>query len=856
MTDDAGQPVRDICVEADATNGSGDYYDTYSNADGSYLIEAPPGEYTVSFTDCVGEFADQWWEDASVAEDADPITVLEDEIVAGIDAELVRAETFGTIGGTITNEAGDPLPFICVMAQDADTGYPAFGQTDADGTYLLRGVGDPDDTTAELDYMIMFVDCSGFYGSEYYDNAIDPDDLTLVPASALDHVTGIDAVLQHDAPVNTGQPQLSGGTTIGSTLSTTNGTWGHAPSVFEYQWLQCDASGASCTTIPGATDPTYVTVSGDQGHKIRVTVTATNSIGSASRNSIPSGLVGAPGPLTAPVVSGALAVGSLLSVTAGTWSGSPTGYTYQWVRCDTSAANCAPIGSATSSTYTSAPADAGQRLRVLVTATNAAGSNVTQSTATAVIGAPSSLTSPVLSGQASVGSLLSVTDGTWSGNPTAYSYQWLRCDSSAGNCTVIPSAAASTYTLVAADAGHRIRVYVTATNANGSNRALSSAGAVVGAPVNTAAPVLSGTPDIGQTLSVTDGTWSGSPTGFTYQWYRCDANAANCQLIPSAAGSTYVLTGDDTGYRIRGYVTASNANGNGNALSNATTAVGAPISTVAPTVSGQAASGGTVSVTNGTWTGSPTGYGYQWYRCDASAASCTPISSATSSSYAVTSGDVGFRLRAYVTATNPAGSTRALSNATGVVGAPLLSANPVVTGDPAVGATLSVSDGTYAATPDTLTYQWLRCNTAADNCSPIADADDPTYVVTGDDTGHRIRAFVTATNGIGQTRTLTNATRIIGAPTSVTAPVLSGTATSGSTLSVTQGAWNGSPSTYEYTWLRCNNVADNCSVIAGAENATYELVGADVGHRVRVFVTARNAAGGTREISNATPMIS
>ncbi|HEY1834136.1 MAG TPA: IPT/TIG domain-containing protein [Solirubrobacteraceae bacterium] len=93
-----------------------------------------------------------------------------------------------------------------------------------------------------------------------------------------------------------------------------------------------------------------------------------------------------------------------------------------------------------------------------------------------------------------------------------------------------------------------------------------------------------------------------------------------------------------------------------------------PANTSAPVISGEAAPGGTLKATTGEWTGSPTAFGYQWERCTASEASCATIATASSSSYAVTSADVGSRLRVKVTASNGVGSgTPATSAQTAVV---------------------------------------------------------------------------------------------------------------------------------------------------------------------------------------------
>ena len=74
-----------------------------------------------------------------------------------------------------------------------------------------------------------------------------------------------------------------------------------------------------------------------------------------------------------PEISGSAQLGQALSASAGEWSGAPTSFSYQWLRCDEAGANCSPIESAESSSYTVADADVGATLRVQVIARNAAG---------------------------------------------------------------------------------------------------------------------------------------------------------------------------------------------------------------------------------------------------------------------------------------------------------------------------------------------------------------------------------------------------------------------------------------------------------------------------------------------------
>ena len=86
-------------------------------------------------------------------------------------------------------------------------------------------------------------------------------------------------------------------------------------------------------------------------------------------------------------------------------------------------------------------------------------------------------------------------------------------------------------------------------------------------PANQSPPTISGTAQVGQTLSASTGTWSGSPTSFAYQWRRCDSGGTGCADLPGAGASTYVPVGGDVGSTLRVRVTATNDAGSSSAES-------------------------------------------------------------------------------------------------------------------------------------------------------------------------------------------------------------------------------------------------------------------------------------------------
>jgi hypothetical protein len=90
-------------------------------------------------------------------------------------------------------------------------------------------------------------------------------------------------------------------------------------------------------------------------------------------------------------------------------------------------------------------------------------------------------------------------------------------------------------------------------------------------PVNSSVPAISGTAQVGQTLSASPGTWSESPTSYGYQWQRCDAAGVNCGSIPLATTSSYTVVAADVNSTLRVQVIATNAGGSSAPATSAAT---------------------------------------------------------------------------------------------------------------------------------------------------------------------------------------------------------------------------------------------------------------------------------------------
>lgn len=199
--------------------------------------------------------------------------------------------------------------------------------------------------------------------------------------------------------------------------------------------------------------------------------------------------------------------------------------------------------------------------------------------------APSNTAEPTISGRAEQGRELSATRGTWAGTaPITYTYQWVRCGSDGGrsdggNCAVVSGATGDEHRLTAADVGFRMRVRVTASNADGSQTVASNPTATVaGPPVNTAPPFPRGSMVVGQVVTAEPGTWTGrQPISYSYRWLRCNNAGGECASIAGGTSRNYRVSSSDVGRKLRFNVTARNSLGSVTVLSTESAVVTEPL---------------------------------------------------------------------------------------------------------------------------------------------------------------------------------------------------------------------------------------------------------------------------------------
>lgn len=194
----------------------------------------------------------------------------------------------------------------------------------------------------------------------------------------------------------------------------------------------------------------------------------------------------------------------------------------------------------------------------------------------------------------------------------SYTYSWIHTPN-----TPIPGATGTSYNVQNSDLNTTISCIVTATNGvdtitvNASNPQLITAGGGGGVPVNTVAPVISGETTVGSALSCTTGTWTNSPTSYSYAWTRNG-------VATGATGPNYTSVTADITTQVACEVTATNLSGSTTAQSNtlaiAAAGGGVPTNTVLPVISGLGVTGEPLTCTTGTWTNSPTAYVYYWLK--------------------------------------------------------------------------------------------------------------------------------------------------------------------------------------------------------------------------------------------------
>ena len=687
----------------------------------------------------------------------------------------------------------------------------------------------------------------------------------------------------------TGAPTVTGTAQVGETLSADTSAIADADGLanvsFSYQWIRND--GSSDTDITGATDSTHSLDDADEGKAIKVKVSFTDdadngeTLTSAATGSVAArpDQGSAPDAPDRPVGTAVFAGGVDLE-----WNDVPGADSYdvqlfrngQWMDLPGDGVEIASYGAGA----IISELDPGSSYWFQVRARNAHSSSdwsdyrQVGSTNQDPLGKrarPDNVTAsgaPVINGTAQVGeSLTADTTGIEDGNGldrVQFRFQWVSNDGSAD--ADITGATDSTYTLVAADEGKTVKVRVSFTDRGGYAESLTSAATdtvsfavqqqVANSPA-TGAPAISGTAQVGQTLTADTSGITDSDgltnVSYSYQWVANDGT--NDTDISGATGSTYTLVDADEGNTVKVKVSFTDDAGHGETLTSAATAAVDAASnspaTGAPSISGTAQVGETLTAdTSGIADAdglSNVSYSYQWIRNDGS--SDSDITSATGSSYTLAAADEGGTIKVRVSFTDDADNGETLTSAAtaAVDAAPNSPATgaPTITGTAQVGQTLT-ADISAIADADGLdtasySYQWIANDGTSD--TDIAGATDSTYTLAAGDQGRTIKVRVSFTDDAGYGETLTSAATaaVDAAPNSPAtgAPAISGAAQVGQTLTAdTSGIADADGLdnvSYSYQWIRNDGGTD--TDISGATDPGYTLAADDEGRTIKVKVS-------------------
>lgn len=424
---------------------------------------------------------------------------------------------------------------------------------------------------------------------------------------------------------------------------------------------------------------------------------------------------------------------------------------------------------------------------------------------------------------AGIGQTLYAGVPDWFADPaiTTADTQWQLCDSGGVVCNDIPGATDSSYEPVLGDLGQRLKLKVTGSNGVESTTVYSALSAIVESPpandnfadaidLGSTAPVTTTDDNYFGTTELDENAHSTVPIDASV-WYRWTAPLSKTYFVDGCQASSATYFGVnvyndgspvDALTNVGSYSGGCENGGEGSRTFFAATAgssyviqvgslasadfvdftlsisqVPAPSFDYAPSLSGAARDGATLTAGFTAANGIPTDSAIDWTLCDAEGANCGALADDGTDQLELTTPTVGSRVKVTVTLTNANGSTSASalsdviepdtdgdgvadgddscpseagSRPNGCDPSDIVGAGaPAISGSTVVGQQLSVSTGTWNVLHDplgyTLSYQWYRCPSAVfGSCSTVTSS--ATYTLTSADVGKFLRVLVTATN--------------------------------------------------------------------------------------------------------------
>ncbi|HUH80789.1 MAG TPA: IPT/TIG domain-containing protein [Solirubrobacteraceae bacterium] len=583
------------------------------------------------------------------------------------------------------------------------------------------------------------------------------------------------------------------------------------------------------------------------------------------------------------IETGKLRKGQTLTVSKGSWTNSPTQFSYQWLRCEGNGeagaaeelgTECEPVGKEPATNeYEVQTGDVAHTIVAAVEAGNASGSSIAVTRPEVILAAgeedeppyPTFTQRPTITGAAVEGDTLTVHEGSWENSPTSFEEKWFRCkgrteEGVGGSCGAITVKkggepyTGETYVPGAEDVGQWIEVHERATNPGGWEVASSLAEQIATPtpPGNVSPPTITGAVEQGYTLTASEGSWTNAPSNPHWQWMRCSALGQECANISKGTKQKLNITPKDVGHTLVVAESVENGFARSEAVDSSPTVVvpvpppEPPSTQSPPTITGTDEQSHTLIGHAALWSGEPKSFEYQWKRCESGSLNCHPIDGAEGTKYTLTGTDVGKVIELRETATNGAGSGVSISAATATI-APALPVNsqpPSISGAPEQGKGLRELHGKWSNEPTEYSYQWEHCDSSGNTCEAISGATSRNYAPKSTEVGATLRVQERAINAAGTTPPATSAAtaQVVSAPpANIKPPTVTGNPQQSETLTAHAGTWKNSPTHRSYQWLRCE--PGECRTIEGATKTTYLVTLADVGFSLLVREAASNNSG-------------
>lgn len=844
-------PVGNACVTAYAGSPGTPAGAATTAPDGSYTITGLTAGvgYKVEFDPCSAGsvYAIQYYNDQSSLASADVITPSATNPSTGIDAHLTGG---ASISGTVTDANGNPITTqdVCVQASPSSGGgYGLAGgqaTTDATGDYEITGL-------SAGSYYVEFSDCSASARndvSQYYGNAPDASNSSLVVLSSGGAQAGVNAKMQSGTTIS-GHAYAGSGTAspltnicvyVAARSATGSGNYypfyygetgsngaysvdhiAQTTSGYTVQFTDCNSpvhyvsqyyggtfeSGTATAVVPTVSTPaTAIDAHLDYGGAISGTVTDSSGA-----------------PITSGVCVDAQMSGSSYYSGYGDTLTSGGGYT---------------IGGLPTGSYDVSFSDCGTRNDVPQTLANPVSVTVGQTTtgADATMAPATSISGHVYGGAGTATPLSDVcvqaldpTSGAWVAGAEAYT-------AADGSYTIEHLPPGGSYAVefnscpYGAAAGYAMQYYdgVSALNqAAALTPTLATPSTGIDAHLPNGAPVttITGGPAANAQTTQTDAAFSfvANQSGVTFECALDGGAYAPC----TSPYDTGTLTSGPHTFSVRATAGASGLTEVSPPYVQWTVNPSSPTSTS----QGEVTAGGTFNSDPGGQTSTTTPVIVGVTPPDASQVTLTaePTTTTSGNGYTI------FGQQVDIAVTQPGGGSPVTGTASDPIQLDFTLDQSQIPANTAISDITLTRNGSPAA----------DCAAQDGTASPDPCVASRTKLADGS-----VQLVVLTTHASTWNFATTSGT--VAAPVSESAPgAPAGTAQQGQTLTADSGSWSNGPTGYAYQWEDCDRSGAGCSQIGGATSRTYQLVLGDVGHTIRVLVTASNAGGNSSAAPSA-----